>query len=86
MDLSQTDEKDNHGQEKTIPSILKYMDRDCERPRLLSLLNLVLLHDSGHNVISDILLLCDRYSLHRLRSVVLDSKNSNNKSESSSPS
>lgn len=71
---------------KTIPSVLKYMDRDCERARISSLVSLVLTHDSGHELIEQILQLVDKYELDRLSSVVLDCLPSAAETDSSSNS
>ena len=47
------------------------MNRDCERPRLNSVVNLLLSHN-GQSVINDILDLCVKYKLERLEKLILD--------------
>lgn len=52
------------------------MNSDCERPRLQSLITLILSHD-GHKVMSSILNLCEKYKLERLENMILDSASNN---------
>ena len=47
------------------------MNDDCERPRLNSVMNLLMTHN-GQDVISDILELCAKYKLDRLEKLILD--------------
>lgn len=65
------------GEEKTtsavtVPAVLKYLDRDCERARIHSLVSLILSHDSGRALIEEVLGLVDKFSLYRLGSVIVD--------------
>ena len=75
-DLSQCDEKEDDRSERITPAILIYMNNDCERPRLQSLITLILSHD-GHKVMSNILTLCEKYKLERLENLILDSASTN---------
>lgn len=89
MDASQDGgEEEGHSVQEngnTTPSVLKYLDRDCERARINSLVNLILTHDSGHDLIEDLLCLVDKYDLHRLSSAVLDCVPQSVEAGSSSP-
>lgn len=71
-ELSQSEDKEDDLSKKTTPSLLKYMDRECERARLNSVVTLLLAHE-GREVLTNILNLCDKYKLSRLEQLILDS-------------
>jgi len=70
VEVSQSEEKDP-ASENTPPSPLKYLDNDCPRARIESLVNLMISQSNGNELLTDMLNLCERYGLERLAEILV---------------